>query len=106
MAKSLLIIITLIFCSSCVAKAQSDTSNYDLGRIFVKRQFTQSITVKGHDLEQYQFSDLADAINVWFYGTYSNASTLVYVIDGNIINDVNAYSIYDIDEITLVQNAL
>jgi hypothetical protein len=106
MAKSLLIIITLIFCFSCVANAQSDTSNYDLGRILVKKQFTQGITVKGHDLEQYQFSDLADAINVWFYGTYSNASTLVYVIDGNIINDVNAYSIYDIDEITLVQNAL
>jgi hypothetical protein len=106
MAKRLLIIMILIFCFSRIVRGQSDTSNYDLSRILLKKQFTQSITVKGNDLEQYPFSNLADAINVWFYGTYTNASTLVYVIDGNIINDVNAYSIYDIDEITLVQNAL
>ena len=105
MAKPLHIIIILIFCFSLTVRGQSDTSNYDLGRILLKKQFTQSITVKGNDLEQFPFSNLADAINVWFYGTYTNASTLVYVIDGNIINDVNAYSIYDIDEITLVQNA-
>jgi hypothetical protein len=106
MAKPLLITTVLIFCFSCIARGQSDTSNYDLGRILIKKQFTQGITVKGNDLEQFPFSNLADAINVWFYGTYTNTATLVYVIDGNIINDVNAYSIYDIDEITLVQNAL
>lgn len=87
------------------ANAQ-DSTHYDLGRIQLKKDFSQNITVKGADLEKMPFTNLADAINVWFYGTYSNSATLVYIIDGNLVNDVNAYSIYDIDEVTLVQNAV
>ena len=87
------------------ANAQ-DSTHYDLGRIQLKKDFTQSVTVKGEDLEKMPFTNLAEAINVWFYGSYSNSSTLVYVIDGNLVNDVNAYSIYDIDEVTLIQNAV
>ena len=105
MLKPLLISSVLIICFFFTATAQTDTSSYDLGRVSVKKQFTQNITIKGSDLERMQFSDLSDAINVWLYGTYTNSTTLVYVIDGNIINDVNSYSIYDIDEITLIQNA-
>jgi len=106
MIKPILFLSAFFVCLFFTAEAQTDTTDYDLGRISVKKNFTQTITIKGSDLERYQFSDLSDAINVWLYGTYSNSSSLVYVIDGNIINDVNAYSIYDIDEITLVQNAL
>ncbi len=105
MLKRYLLLSAFALAAVLKVNAQTDTSNYDLGRISVKKDFTQTITIKGSDLERYQFSDLADAINVWLYGTYSNSSNLLYVIDGNIINDVNAYSIYDIDEITLVQNA-
>jgi hypothetical protein len=106
MFKSLIILTAIFICFSTLTFAQNDTSSYDLGRISVKKEFTQSITIKGSDLEHYQFTNLADAINVWLYGTYSNASSLIYVVDGSIITDVNAYSIYDIEEITLVQNAL
>jgi len=106
MIKNILTTNSLLICLFFTANAQTDTSHYDLGRISVKKDFTQSITIKGSDLERYQFTDLADAINVWLYGTYSNSSSLVYVLDGNIINDVNAYSIYDVEEVTLVQNAL
>ena len=100
----LLLSILIVFCFFS-ASAQTDTSSYDLGRISVMKNFTQTITIKGSDLERYQFSDLADAVNVWLYGTYSNQSNLLYVIDGNIITDANAYSIYDVDEVTLVQSA-
>jgi hypothetical protein len=86
--------------------AQVDTTDLDLGHILLKKDFTQSITVKGDDLQKMPFENLSDAINVWFYGNYTNAATVVYVIDGNLANDVNAYSIYDIDEVTLVQNAI
>ncbi|BAU54414.1 hypothetical protein [Mucilaginibacter gotjawali] len=106
MFKPILISSAIFVCFFFTAKAQTDTSSYNLGRIDVKKQFTQSITIKGSDLERMQFSNLAEAINVWLYGTYSNGSTLVYVVDGNIITDVNAYSIFDVDEITLVQNAI
>lgn len=100
-------ILTIAFLFLFIAKAsaQTDSTHYDMGRIQIKKEFTQSITIKASDLERYQFSDLADAINVWLYGTYTNSSALIYVVNGNIITDVNAYSIYDIDEITLVQNS-
>ena len=88
------------------ANAQTDTSYYDLGRTLLKKDFTQSITVKGTDLEKMPFDNIADAIKVWFYGAYTNKVAMVYIIDGNLVNDVNAYSIYDIDEVTLIQNAL
>jgi hypothetical protein len=86
--------------------AQVDTTHFDLGRIQLKKDFTQSITVKGEDLQRMPFDNLADAINVWFYGGYTNTTNIVYVVDGNLVNDANAYSIYDIDEVTLVQSAL
>ncbi len=89
-----------------VADAQDDSLYYDLGRVLVKKSGTQTTSISGKDLEKYQVSDLSDAINVWLYGTYSNNASIIYVIDGNIISDVNAYSIYDIDEVTLVQTAL
>ncbi len=88
------------------ANAQTDTTHFDLGHMQLRKEFTQNITVKGSDLEKMPFTNLAEAINVWFYGTYSNTNTLVYIIDGNLVNDVNAYSIYDIDEVTLVQNSV
>ncbi|HTD98724.1 MAG TPA: hypothetical protein VK668_05535 [Mucilaginibacter sp.] len=88
------------------ANAQTDSTHYDLGHVLVKKDFTQAITIKGSDLERYPFANLADAINVWLYGAYSNSTTLVYVVDGNMVTDVNAYDIHDIEEVTLVQNAL
>jgi len=107
MNKPLLFLTCGLFCCLFVlsAKAQTDSTYFNLGRVQLKKNFTQSITIKGSDLQRYPFADLADAINVWAYGTLTKPSNLIYVIDGNIINDVNAYSIYDIDEITLIQNA-
>ncbi len=89
-----------------VANAQDDSLYYDLGRVLVKKSGTQTTSISGKDLEKYQVSDLSDAINVWLYGTYTTKASIVYVIDGNIISDINAYSIFDIDEVTLVQTAV
>jgi hypothetical protein len=94
---------------SQIASAQtslSDTTSIDLGRLQLKKEFTQSITIKGEDLERMPFTSLNEAINSWTYGLFTNLGTFTYVIDGNLLNDVNAYSIHDIKEITLVQNAL
>ncbi|MBS1528997.1 MAG: hypothetical protein JSU01_01710 [Bacteroidetes bacterium] len=88
-----------------VAQAQDDSLYYDLGRVLVRKSNTKTTTIKGVDLEKYQASNLSDAINVWLYGTYSNSASIVYVVDGNILTDVNVYSIYDIEELTLVENA-
>ena len=58
------------------AKAQTDTTHYDLGRILVKKNFTQGITVKASDLERYQFNYITDALKVFFYGTFTNSSSV------------------------------
>jgi len=98
------VLATLLFPSK--ANAQIDTTYFDLGRMQLKKDFTQNVTVKGEELEKMPFDNLAEAINVWFYGSYTNSASVVYIIDGNLVSDVNAYSVYDIDEVTLVQNAL
>ncbi|HEY4291214.1 MAG TPA: hypothetical protein VGN00_29135 [Puia sp.] len=87
------------------AIAQSDTSKYDLGSLKLNKNFTQNITIRGADLEKMPFTDLSDAIAPWLYGAYTTPNTVTYVVDGNPVSDVNAYSIYDIEEVVLVQQA-
>lgn len=67
--------------------------------------FTQTIRIKGADLEKMPFANLSDAIAVWLYGAYTQPAGLIYVVDGNTVSDVNAYSVHDIEEVILVQNA-
>lgn len=100
------LLLSIAVCFSCNAYTQTDTSSYNLGRIKLRKDFTQSITIKGEELERMPFTDLHEAINAWSYGYYTTQSSIVYVIDGIIMNDVNAWSVYDIKEVTLVQNAL
>lgn len=103
---SALIAFVALFIISHNLYAQTDTADINLGSIHLKKQFTQTVTIKGEDLERYPFTNLADAINVWLYGTNSSQSSLTYMIDGIQVNDVNTYHIHDIEDITLVQNAI
>ncbi|MDO6434949.1 hypothetical protein Q4E93_30325 [Flavitalea sp. BT771] len=90
-----------VYCS----QAQNDSTRLDVGGVVLKRAFTQNISIKGQDLEKMPFATLSEAINVWLYGSYTDASHISYVVDGNILSDVNSYSIHDIEEVVLVQNA-
>ena len=103
--KLLSCIVLLLFAFVTTVKAQSDTSDYDLGRLPLPKKFTQAVTIKAADLEKMPFTDLKDAINVYINGIYSAKQSYAYVIDGVLNTDINAYSIYDIDEITFIQNA-
>jgi hypothetical protein len=97
--------LALACCCTVPAFAQYDSSRLDVGYLHLKRDFTQTITIKGADLEKMPFANLSDAIAAWFYGAYTQPLTLQYVVDGNPVSDVNAYSIHDIEEVVLVQNA-
>lgn len=85
--------------------AQND-SLLDLGRIKIRKDFTQTITIKGSDLQKIPFGTISEVIAPWLHGAMTNRPNLVFVVDGSLVNDVNAWSIYDIEEITLVQNSL
>lgn len=85
--------------------AQND-SLLDLGRIKIRKDFTQTITIKGIDLQKIPFGTISEVIAPFLHGAMTNRANLVFVVDGNLVNDVNAWSIYDIEEIMLVQNAL
>jgi hypothetical protein len=97
--------LVLACCCTLPAFAQYDTSRLDVGYLRLKKDFTQTITIKGADLEKMPFANLSDAIAAWSYGAYTTPVTLQYVVDGNPVSDVNAYSIYDIEEVVMVQNA-
>src|ERR1700733_2342044 len=97
--------LALVCCYTVPAFAQYDSSRLDVGYLHLKRDFTQTITVKGADLEKMPFTNLSDAIAAWFYGAYTQPVTLQYVVDGSPVSDVNAYSIHDIEEVVLLQNA-
>lgn len=86
--------------------AQTDSAYFDLGRVKLRKDFTQHITIKGRDLEHMPFARVSDALAPWLQGTLSTRTGLVFVVDGNLVNDVDAWSIHDIEEITLVQNAV
>lgn len=100
----LLLILALVYSSN--VQAQNDSLYFDLGRIKLRKEFTQSATIKGSDLERMPFTNLTEAINSWLMGTQTTKNTVLYIVDGNLLNDVNAYSVYDIEEVTLIQNAL
>jgi hypothetical protein len=100
-----LTVLALACCCVVPVFAQYDSSRLDVGYLHLKRDFTQTITIKGADLEKMPFTNLSDAIGAWFYGAYTQPLTLQYVVDGNPVSDVNAYSIHDIEEVVLVQNA-
>ena len=100
-----LLLTLALFSVTHSATAQRDTL-LDLGRVAIRKDFAQTVTVKGVDLEQMPFASLSEAVNAWLQGRLTNRYNTVFVVDGNLVNDVNAWSIYDIEEITLVQNAL
>ncbi len=100
-----LAMLSVASCSAFTVLAQGDTSRLDIGYLHLQRDFTQNITIKGADLEKMPFANLSDAIAAWFYGAYTQPGTLQYVVDGNPVVDVNAYSVHDIEEVVLVQNA-
>ena len=96
-------LLSLIF--NIAAKAQQDTSVYALGRVNLPKKFTQSVTIKAAELEKIPFTNINDVITTWLYGYYGDKKSYIYVVDGSFNTDVNALSIFDIDEITMVQNA-
>jgi hypothetical protein len=99
-----LTILSLTCCTSSVV-AQHDSSWLDVGYLKLRKEFTQLISIKGADLQKMPFTNLSDAISAWLYGAYTTPGTVQYVVDGNPVADVNAYSIYDVEEVILVQHA-
>jgi hypothetical protein len=85
--------------------AQQDTTHLDAGYLTLNKEFTQQISINGSDLQKMPFINLSDAISAWLYGVYTTPVSVQYVVDGNPVADVNAYSIYDVEEIVLVQHA-
>jgi len=72
----------------------------------LNKNFTQHVTIRGEDLEKMPFTNLTDAIRPWLFGAYTQPGSIVYVVDGNPVADVNVYPIYDIEEVTFINNAV
>lgn len=95
----------LASCTTLLVTAQEETQPLDAGYLHLKKDFTQTITIKGSDLERMPFGNLSEALSPWLYGAYTQSGSLQYVVDGVRVTDVNAYSVHDIEEVVLVENA-
>jgi len=96
----------VISVQSSAQRAGSDSSRFDIGYLSLNRNFTQHVSIRGEDLEKMPFSNLSDAIRAWLFGAYTTPTAIAYVVDGNPVTDVNIYPIFEIEEVTLVNNAL
>lgn len=101
-SKKISCIVFLLLLFSLSIHAQTDTSYYDLGRGRIKRDFSQAMVIKARDLRPFFNSSIDDLVKA----RLGYANDLVYVIDGNAINNIDNYSIYDIEEIVILDNAL
>jgi hypothetical protein len=54
-----------------------DSSFHDLGRVQIRKNFSQVITIKGKDLERIAATSLHEAISAWLYGTLTNVNSCV-----------------------------
>jgi hypothetical protein len=103
--KSLLLFLATLICAQ-VAFAQSDSTYLDVGRLRLQKAFTQSTTIKAADIARMPFINLSEVIRSWANGALTQKDQMVYVVDGITVADIDAYNIQDIEDITIVRNAL
>lgn len=88
------------------ASSQSDSGYLDIGRLQLKKEFTQVTTIKAADIARIPFLSLSDVIRSWANGAFTQKDQMVYVVDGITVADIDAYNIQDIEDITFIRNAL
>jgi hypothetical protein len=101
--KRMLFLVLVFICKSSFG--QDDSTYLDLGRMRLKKDAVQHIRISARELEKFPFATLSEAINTRLYGMFSNRPAVVFIVDGNLASDINAYSLEDIEDITLVQAA-
>ncbi len=103
--RSLFLILTLCL-FAVFANAQLDSVYMNAGKIKLRKSFTQSTVIKASDLEKIPITNISEAIRLWTNGFNAGKNSVYYMIDGIMMQDVDAYNILDIEEIVIVQNAL
>lgn len=103
--KPLLTVFTFLLCTE-FAFAQSDSGYLDLGRLRLKKEFTQVTHIKADDIARLPFLSLSEVIRSQANGGLTQKDQMVYVVDGITVTDADIYNIQDIEEITIVRNAL
>lgn len=88
------------------ASAQSDSGYLDIGRLQLKKEFTQVTTIKAADIARMPFLSLSEVIRSRANGALTQKDQMVYVVDGITAADIDAYNIQDIETITIIRNAL
>lgn len=96
----------LLLLSAYTSYAQSDSSFIDLGRIKLKKEFTQTTVIRAEDIAKLPTMSISDLIRIWGNGLFTSKGTTVYVLDGITTVDIDAYHLQDIETITIVRNAL
>lgn len=82
-----------------------DSTRIDLGRLSLNKNFTILKTVKAGDLDKIPSHSLTPVLNNYFFGYLFNENeSPVYIVDGSIRQNISGLSIFDIEEVSLIQN--
>ncbi len=103
--KSFPIAFALLLFTATVS-AQSDSAWFDMGRIRLNKAFTQATTIRTSDIARIPFLNLSEVIRSWANGALTQKDQIVYVVDGITVVDIDVYNIQDIEDITIIRNAL
>jgi hypothetical protein len=65
--------------------------------------------IKGDDIRRFPTLNFLEAVNglfPWVFSFEPNANDFLYVVDGNILADINAISLYNIEEVAFIRGGL
>ncbi|MBX3242746.1 MAG: hypothetical protein KIT80_03510 [Chitinophagaceae bacterium] len=89
-----------------ITLAQSDSAYLDIGRLQLKKEFTQATIIRAADIARAPSLNLSEVIRSWANGALTQKDQMAYVVDGITVADIDAYNIQDIEDITIIRNAL
>ncbi len=109
-------VLTLLFClSGLLSVAQQDTIDASLLQVgytgipVKSRLINPVFVIKGDDIRRFpglSFLEAVDGLFPWVCSFESNANDFLYIIDGNVIVDVNAVSLYNIEDVTFIRGGV
>jgi hypothetical protein len=58
------------------------------------------ITIEGKEFNKFPTNNFLEAINAFFPWVYKTGNSYTYVVDGNVLQDINGLSLHDIEEVS------
>lgn len=98
--------------SSFGQQDSTESKPWQLGYTEIEREsylINPVFIIKGEDIRRFPTLNFLEAVNglfPWVFSFEPNANDFLFVVDGNILADINAISLYNIEEVAFVRGGL